>query len=335
MSYVGVQMARHKGAMTAADVNDTAVTVRPASTANFYVSSLDKGPTEGSGDFTINKPNSLFNGFFTRLAVNEVVMDWGLPNVAAWWGNDTFTVYINNAGTVAGPFTVALDDGFYSALDTLNALVTALNNTPAVAAITTFTVGTSGTQVGLGAGKPFVVTWNSNPALTTQQLSRQLFTSAVLYDTFTQPVPPLAASITEIATYCVSPAVLGTRFVDIVSTQLTYNQDLKDNTTSRVQRDVLYRWYFAWDNQTGNDSLLIAVGPPSVTLQTFPVYQGYRPFLARRNLPYPKQIAWNNTQPIGQVSFQVFDDQNRLIDTNKFVDGANFQFQLSMLVTEN
>ena len=120
--------------------------------------------------------------------------------------------------------------------------------------------------------------------------------------------------------------------MDIVSPQLTYNQDLKDTTTAQISRDVIYRWYLAWDTIPGNDSLNLS---PSGTLQTFPVYQGYRPFVQRRALPYPKQINWNNTQSVGQVQFQAYDDAGNLIDTEKFAQGANFQFQLSMLATEN
>lgn len=333
MSFIGVQMAKRLGAASQIEANrDLAVTVRPASTANFYVDSVDKNQIApladvGSGDFIIAKNQSLFNGFFTRMAVSELVMDWGLPNIAAHWGNNSLTVYINNGGTVAGPFTVTLQDGFYSALDTLNALVTALNaNSGVIGTSTTFSVGTSGTKVGLGATKNFVVVWDG---VTGKALARQLFTSAVLY---TGALPPLAASITAAAIYCVSPLVLGTRYVDIVCPQLTYNQDLKDNTTAPVQRDVLYRWYLAWDTIPGNDSLSTGGG---TTLQAFPVYQGYRPFVQRRALPYPKQISWNNTQPLGQVQFQVFDDSNQLINTSDFTGGANFQFQLSMLVTEN
>jgi hypothetical protein len=292
----------------------------------------------GVVDFTIYKKQALFNGFFTRLSVSEVVMDWGLPNIASWWGNNTISVYFNNAGTVSALITVTIPDGFYTALDALNAVAVALNaNTTISTAGVTFSVTNVGTRVVLAATSNFVVYWagpNSGVSL-----ARQLFTRQVLYPQYlpngavspSTPVPPatgnLAANIT-----CVSPLILGTNYVDIVSKELTYNQDLKDTTTAEVARDVIYRWYLAWDTIPGNDSLQLS---PSGSLQTFPVYQGYRPFVQRRALPYPKQIAWNNTQSVGQVTFQVYDDQGRLIDTDKFALGANFQFQMSMLATEN
>jgi hypothetical protein len=90
MSFISVQMAKHLGASGRIEEDqDRAVTVRPSSSANFYVDSLNKDPGQSSGNFFINKGQSLFNGFFNRLAVAEVLMDWGLPNVAEWWGNNT------------------------------------------------------------------------------------------------------------------------------------------------------------------------------------------------------------------------------------------------------
>jgi hypothetical protein len=320
------------------------VTVRPSSSANFYVDSVDKPPIYGSGDFTINKNQSLFNGFFKRISTAEVVMDWGLPNVSSWWGNSTIVVYINNAGVVSR-WSVTIEDGFYTIQEALERLTTLLNALVGIPAV--FSYGNTGANVSLGASLPFLVYWSQTegvldptaPAITNvnytpaKALARALFASTLLY---TGAVPPLAASPFFTATKLIqSPLLLGTRYVDIVSPQLTYNQDLKDSTTATVQRDVLYRWYLAWDTIPLTEQLQVAPGPPPEFIQTFPIYQGYTPFLQRRVLPYPKQILWNANQPIGQVSFNCYDDRGRLIDTSKFTPNGNFQFQMSMLLSEN
>jgi hypothetical protein len=340
MSFISVQMAKRLGAAGRVEETlDHAVTIRPSSTANFFVDSLDKADGT-STDFVINKAASLFNGFFNRIAVNEVVMDWGLPNVAQWWGNNFLTVSVNpGGGAVLGTtYTVVLPDQFGSALDILNALVTALNAAPGMTA--TFSVGTSGTRVGLGATQDFAVVWEQSatdatvPAGTKpyyapqNALARGLFSSSQLY-TGVLPAPIIAPQF-DVVQYVVSPLVLGTRYVDFVSPQLTYNQDLKDSTTAPIVRDAIYRWYFAWDTNSGTD---ILTGSP--TLYPYYIYQGYKPFNQRRILPYPKQIRWDNTAPIGQVGFQVFDDRGRLLDTSLFTPSANFQFQMSMLLSEN
>lgn len=330
-------MARHRGVEE--EGKQKAVTVRPSSTANFYVDSLDKEPTGTSSDFSISKNQALFNGFFHRIAVNEVVMDWGLPNVAQWWGNNFLTVEVDAGGPTGVTYTVVVDDGFYSALDILNRLVVLLNAAPGMTA--TFTVVATNGVVGISSTQPFLVVWEQAANVSTvptasapyylkdNALARAVFSTSQLYQLGIFPVlvtDPLFTTFKSV----VSPLILGTRYVDFVSPQLTYNQDLKDNTTAAVARDAIYRWYFAWDGNSGVDSL---AGPPSV----FPYYvlQGYKPFNQRRVLPYPKQIRWDSRQPIGQVTFQVYDDRGRLIDTTQFTPSANFQFQMSMLLSED
>jgi hypothetical protein len=350
MSFIDAQMARRLGAAgRVEEAEDRAVTVRPSSTANFYVDSLDKQPNDSSGNFQIVKNNALFNGFFHRIAVGEVVMDWGIPNVASWWGNNFLIVAVDDGTTPLGTvYTVVLDDGFYSAIDALDTIVTKLNNLTAPGF---FSIGASGTQVGILCQDPFVVTWSQTqadliaaiaassnpgpfPAINTAlyspdyALARALFSTSQLYTGVV--APPIVAPQFNTTWRSMSPLILGTRYVDIVSTQLTYNQDLKDNTTAKYQRDVLYRWYLAWDGNSGVD---ILSGTP--TLYPYYVLQGYKPFNQRRVLPYPKQIRWESKQPIGNVSFQSYDDRGRLIDTSKFSPSASYQFQMSMLLSEN
>jgi hypothetical protein len=344
MSFISVQMAKRLGAAgRIEEAQDLAVTVRPSSTANFFVDSLDRvdagDPNSTSSDFVINKSASLFNGFFSRIAMNEIVMDWGLPNVAQWWGNNFLTVLVDDGASPNGVvYTVTLPDQFLSALDALSALVTALNAAPGMTA--TWTVGSSGTRVGLGADQNFAVVWEQSASAATvpagtkptydpnNALARGLFSSTQLY-TGTAPLATTDPLFTPVK-YVVSPLILGTRYVDFVSPQLTYNQDLKDSTTATIVRDAIYRWYFAWDTNTGTDVL-----PGSPPLYPYQILQGYKPFNQRRILPYPKQILWNPASPIGQVGFQVFDDRGRLLDTSQFTPKANFQFQMSMLLSEN
>jgi hypothetical protein len=332
-------MSRLHGASTAAEVQDRGITTRPSSTANFYVDSEDKNIGQSSGDFLINKKQSLFNGFFHRIAVSEVLMDWGLPNVADWWGNNTVTVV--NGGT-AVTLNAKIPDGFYTAIQVLGQVALAVNAAAVVAGDPLrLSVEFDGVDVALestGAGNdPFYFVWvdGTDP---TYSLARQLFTSAQLAGVVVQ----------DTRIVCASPRVLGTTYVDIVSPQLTYNQDLKDATTSDTTRDVIYRWYFAYDNvpmvreQIMNVYAAAAPAPAVQALAetNLAVLEGYNAFVHRRALPYPKQIAWNSEQPIGQVAFQCYDDRGRLINTANFpwvngFGGANFQFQLSMLLSEN
>lgn len=319
-----------------------AVTTRPPATANFFVDSVDKPEGQQSGDFLITKNGeSLFNGFFNRLAVAEVVLDWGIPNVSPYWNNAQIRIrnmFTNNLATV----NVA--QGFYTAQQILETVVAQANAAFAVLldpmVLRLDYISGSLALVSVGAGNDVFQVLDDTPA---QLLARQLFASAQL--DANAPVGPTGFP----TLICSSPRILGTTYVDIVSTQLTYNQELKDNTSSSIRRDVLYRWYLAHDNVPPvYDQFLIEFpagggGAPAVQLlypTNYPILQGYTPFVCRRTPPMPKQIRWSPEQPIGQVSFQCYDDKGRLINTANFdpniaEEGANFQFQLSLLLSED
>ena len=100
-------------------------------------------------------------------------------------------------------------------------------------------------------------------------------------------------------------SLLSTPFVDIVSTNLTYNQSLKDADTGTT-RDILCRLFLTPDAFTGNAANL-----------------GANPILLHRCFPFPKQIKWNADQPIGNLRFQVYDSQGYLLSTNDGVSGLN------------
>ena len=277
-----------------------AQTIRFPATANFLIDSIDRTSGSTSADFLINKKNSLFNGFFTRFAVNELVLDWCIPNVSLALESSVFSVTVT--GAPANPYSFTLPDGFYTVKQALDAIVAGLNAIPGIGV--TFSVLQANNQVYLdlnGVNTYFVNDVGNLPNL----LGLADAVGATPANNF-----PL-----------ICPKLLPYTYLDFVCSQLTYCQDLKDNTTNEVNRDVLYRWVLAWDNETSYD----AYG--------FPIFQGYRPFLARRYLNYPKQIKWDNIQPIGQVSFQVYGSTGELVD----VIGAQgeMEWNMSILISES
>jgi hypothetical protein len=305
MSFMGVQMAKHNLIRTAADVEDKATTVRPPSTANFVLDSNDREQYAGSGtstNFTINKSNSLFNGFFTRIAMTEITLEWCIPNISAGYepANNTLTV------DLGGVRTITLPDGHYTIADALDTIVALLN--------TEFGAGTFRVEDKFGNawsstsfGDAFLATtgganFTINQTLLAQQLGLQIGGTTNSY--------PL-----------ICPRLLPIYYIDFVSPQMTYNQELKDNSTSTVVRDVLYRWVFAYDNC-----------PIPEDRYGYPIYQGYKPFLSRRYLTYPKQILWNPNQPIGQLSFQVYSSFGELFDPSGL---GELEYQMGFLISEN
>jgi len=304
MSLVSPQIFNRYAANEGLVGEEQAITSRPTSSANFYINSLDKPSGQGSGNFVINKNQNLFNGFFNRIAVNEIVVDWGVPNVSTYWGNDTFSVTLS--GAITGTRTVTLINGFYTVKQALDEIVVELNaaySTPGLFAVQNIGY-TQALQIDQGVSVSSFVINNGI-------LARQLFASTAI-GAAAAPAQPVT-----------SPRILGTTYIDIVSENLTYNQKVRDSTTNPLSRDVLYRWYFAYDNV-----------PIPLDSYNFPILQGYDPFISRRTPPVVKQVRWSELQPIGQVGFQVYDDRGRLIDTSNFGSGANFQFQLSCLLSE-
>lgn len=312
MSFISAQMSRHLGASGRIEENqDRAVTVRQASTALLSVDSLDRDTAlQSAGDFVINKNQNIFSGFFTRIALNEIVLDWCIDNISGKHVNPNNTLTVTIAPTT---ITVTLPDGKYTASDVLDTLLALLNAAgPAGFGANTFRLEDSAGApwvVGTSFGTVFLATtagadFTVDPSALANQLD----------------IETGALGVNSYPIDC--PKFLPIFYVDFVSPQLTYNQDLKDNTTAPDVRDVLYRWVLAYDN-----------GPIPLDKYNFPIFQGYKSFISRRYLSYPKQILWNPATPVGQLSFQMYQSDGTALIPEDL--SGNVEFQMSMLFTES
>ena len=250
--------------------NEIATPIRMPSTANLMIDSSDRsGATTSPWNFQITKNQALMNGFFTRIATTEVVLDWFEPNVVT--GSNIFT--IRNTGTTT-KYSVTLTQGSYTVKDCLDSIVTRLN---AATTGITFSIVGVGANCALHGTAAFSVTSTDNSG---------------------NPVA-LAFNlgmITDVSTtdaYLFSPDLRPYKYIDFISPQLTYNQTVKDASSDTYDKLVLCRWYFAWDT------------PPTLDAYGFPILMGYTEFSCRRVFNPPKQIAWKNSQPIGNLGFQV------------------------------
>lgn len=249
--------------------SEKASTIRQPSTANLMVDSMDRDFTKDPSpwNFFINKPNSILNGYFTRIGTTEVVLEWNLPNISADLANNT--VFIDVSG--AGSQTITLPEGSYT-VDEALIEIASLANTAFVGSV--FQVAQVGQQASLDlSGNSFYVSG---------QLALQL------------GLPIGQLSTRQIVS---SPDLRPFRYLDFVAPNLTANQELKDATTKNTQTsgfDVLCRWYMSWDSPVEYDTL------------GFPILMGYRRFTCRRLFSPPKQIKWDTAVPIGQLAFQVY-----------------------------
>lgn len=288
------------------------VQIRQPATANLMINSGDRLNIAPNGttttdlpadNFTIQRPQSILNGFFHRIGTTEVVVSWSVPNISTEIGNNTFSV-VMGLGT---GFTVTLTSGLYTVEECLDTLVVLLN---ATATLGTWSITNTLGNIELACTTAFSVTQS--------KLSNQL-----------SMVPGVQGTSRLVA----SPDLRPVGSIDFTSQQLTYNQQLKDATSSPVDRNVLCRFYFAWDT------------PPDLDTYGFPILMGYTQFTVRRTFSPAKQIRWETNMPIGQMAFQVFSvPTNTTADyvatSNKLLSAtvgniAAFAWQMTLQVSED
>ena len=287
------------------DTQERGVQIRTPATANLMVDSADRvrRQTTRADNFLITKNQSILNGFFNRIGTTEVVVEWNLPNVSPNTNNNTIQVFVT--GAPANPYTITLQNNLYTIADALNAIVAGLN---ALALGSNFTI----------AASPTGATITSSAAT----FQFQGGGSNLLGQLGLPDAPGVA--LTQTANRRLANLQNNIRYLDFVSEQLTYNQELKDDSTNSYQRSVLCRWYMAYDNPVPDD----AYG--------FPILMGYRPFKLRRLFSPAKQIKWNMAQPIGQLSFQVYTDQGGLLtQTYGLFQPQLFEWLMTLQASEN
>jgi hypothetical protein len=287
------------------DIPQSGVQIRVPATANLMIDSVDR--TSGNtSDFLIQKNQAILNGFFNRIGTTEVVLEWALPNISAAngavnpLGNNTLEVIVT--GAPANPYTITLPTSNYTIAEALDEIAVQLN---ALALGSVFVV--AGTPLGATITSN-AATWSINPGNLQNQLG-------------------LSSGVVGLAqTAFVRQADLrNIRYLDFVSDTLTYNQELKDDSTNAATRSVLCRWYFAYDQ------------PPTLDAYGFPVLMGYQPFYLRRIFNPPKQIKWDHRQPIGQLTFQVYTDQGVLVASvwNAANTNSYFNWLMTLQASEN
>ena len=290
--------------------SERAQTFRNPSTANLAIDSRDR-ISGTSSDFTISLGQNIMCGFFTRLAVNEVGLLWNVPNIMTD-RNDTFTISYT-ISSVTTNYTVTIPEGFYTVEAVMTIIVDELNADIGGEGPFQFVKVDGVYSLDATSAGTFII----QPTILQSQLGFFAGGTPVNFQ-------PLDAS----------PNLQSVSYIDFVSNNLTYCQDLKDSSTSTKSQDILYRWSMGWDSEPSTDSL------------GFPILQGYEPFCQRRYLSFPKQIKWDNNQPIGQIDFSVqarlsraFNVGNNptFISVNKLsgvTNGNEMEYTMNLLVSE-
>jgi len=330
------------------------ITQRPTSTALFCISSADRYKTqeESRNDsmspyrFTITKNESLLNGFFTRMALTEIRFPWTLPNIS----RQTFT---NQIGLSVGADTDVIDILTTNETTPVNLDDLWLSPAELAAAITAkwnFLYPTNTITMSVTDALQFELVANTAATdvyvFPLEQVYGTPFLPANTYQLFDMMNWTNANVTPELVQFSgVGYNLLWTNYVDIVSNNLTYNQSLKDSSTSQSQRDIIYRVYLTDGTQPFNypynpvtNNTTNAVGVAVQYAGVLP--QGSRPFMIYRQFASPKEIRWSKNQPIGQCTFEVYDDKGRALadlfpPTSNYTNSQSANWDMTMLVSEN
>ena len=294
---------------------ERAQTQRLPSTANLMIDSADRQITVDpvANNFSIQRQNSILNGFFTRVSTTEVVLEWFTPNVSPiGQPTDTLTVSYTTPDVVEQTFIAPRT--FFTQADLIDWVLTRLNLTGAVSVppvtwafvVPPAVLAPSGLSVRIA---PNIATTLELSGSIARRLG--LPAGPILYPGGS----PLTFFPADLRLY---------RYIDFISTQLTNNQSLKDASTAPIVRDVLARWYFADDQ------------PPTYDQYGFPILQGYTPFVTRRTFSPPKQIRWEPNIPIGNLTFQVYNPQGTLALMDAVFEGRRpSEWLMTLQVSEN
>lgn len=282
---------------------DTGTDIRYPSNAVFGISSVDRYASQSAAatnptspyQFTLTTNGQNFlNGYFTRLALTEVRFPWTIPTITP--RNDKILLYYW-AGASANPVVtnITIPDGWYDCAGLATALQTAIQVAYPAFTVTFNTTNPNGpvftAYTGNNANKfsfaPYIDPLQPNRTGLFEMMNWVQQTSLNRND--------WAATM-----YSGIPNLLSTKFVDIVCSQLTYNQDVKDADTGTITRDILARVYLTnGSNETNIHNT------------------GSAPFMVYRDFSNAKQIKWSNIQPVGNMSFEVYDDSGYLLSTRQ------------------
>ena len=325
--------------MLSADIGvQRAQTVRPASTALLTIDSADRFATAAQSrdppvrlaspyDFSITKNESIMNGFFTRLAVTEVVLPWPFPNINARSNVIQLEYQTGGVGPI-NTVNITLEPGFYPP-HILAAQFEAAVQVYVPGFQMAYSPQTTPTTPSYAP-----LCFQYNPGADNVAFLPMVANSAAYpySDQTTQLYDVLGFTIDQTGTLSVGTKLgqptlcQSVRYVDITSPQLVYNQSLKDSSSQRTLRDSLCRVYLADANNAGANTVPCeneAFTPP-----------GCAPTVIYRNFSTAKQIQWAPNQPVaGFLQFQLYDDNG---ETLAGVGGlTGLDWSMTLLVSEN
>jgi hypothetical protein len=282
-------------------------TARAPASAHLLIDSLDrypvgnpgaKSPPVTSSAWTLQLPQYVLNGYFTRLAVTQIQFQWNLPTIITGYNN----ILIVQQPTA--PSIAIIPQGWYSPPDLATAITTALAaaTTPPTSAITcTYNA----------LNKNFVLTsaaaFRIPPA--DNNNAKQFGSTTGLQYTGPATATTVVGGV---------PTMLATRFIDMRSSYLTKNQRVKDVTTlpQNIVSDVIARIYATAPNTT-----TAGITTPYIA-----------PWIMNISYPVPKYIRWNVEEPISNFTLELLDENGQPLP---WTQTAGCEYALTLIASED
>jgi len=323
------------------------VDIRPSSTALFGISSFDRyasvfernnqeAPLKSPFNLTISSSQPFIQGEFTRIGIAEVVLRWYLPTLTSnnnririsykVGGADPAVVYFLTIPVLTGPGQPA-DQGWYTPTTLAAALQTAVRTATGNVGFTVTASAINGAFRAMTNNADTFVFLPFQPASTPNKIGlfeMMNWPRANNTPYLPNPTPPpalLPVAPVHLVNYNSGvPTMCRTQFVDIVCSQLTGCQAVKDADTGDISRDLMCRVYL-------NDGL-----------NQQPFLVGSTPFVVYRDFSLPKQIKWlPNTSVGGFLKFQLYDDQGYLLESGSpapVLDNQQGDWNLTLQLSE-
>lgn len=262
-------------------------------------------------NFRLQKPAPLIDGYAKRLAITEVNFPWAIPNITT--RNNSF--YIDYSG---GSYNVVVAPGFYTATELVNTINADLSANLANYPVFSWSSSQLAMTITPNASLPVSINTISGGTFAQYVFQSNLLKTMGFgfpqFNTVFTSTTPLTGSTTKLQY---------TAFVDITSSKLNYNTEVKDGSSAKKNvSDLLIRLYCADETSAIN---MASIGTP-----------GSRPFQIHRQFATPKYLKQNPNQMIDWVDIQVFDEYGDLVYIPLVSSGRSYpDFQISLLASEN
>jgi hypothetical protein len=356
------------------NMNDKAKTSRPSSDSYLVLDSADRSTssvapgtsgfiptTQPYNDFRLQKPENLLQGGFTRLSLTEVRFPYAIPNVNNLNGSAWFVVR-TSTGDIKHRVRYLGIPGLISGYTLADILQTNLQASPIGTAIGVtwiiqyipghnpgfyrelfggFIIRTTATTTYSGfAMFPVEPTLNfpNAPTVTSNPKVKSLldlmgFSPVSNWDYITKfTTAPSGSLAVKVSSYA---PMTYTTFIDVISSKLTYYQNVKDGSTKAGSQDnIICRLYVTdessttptsgqyWNTQTNTAVSYVTDSPP-----------GSIPFVIHRQFVSPKQFLWDKNTAIDWIDIKLLDDFGNPLFIPE--DATLPDFQITFKATED